>query len=119
MVPLESLSLVGQEVFDVSTASEYTLQIDPPSLNINPHVKQCVDTVQTILPGESIILKHLSKRGKGRGRGRRGEGRGEGEGEGEGGRGGANVNALNYTTHDCCTTCTVVLALVGHTVPIN
>ncbi len=46
-------------MLDVSAASEYSLQVDPASLHINPHVKQTIDTIKAVLPGEGIIFKHL------------------------------------------------------------
>ena len=57
--PLEALRLIGEEVLYVSTASEYSLQVDPTPLDVNPHVKHAVDLVQTLLPRQSIVLKHL------------------------------------------------------------
>ena len=46
-------------MFDVSTASEDALEVDPPALNINPDVEQVVDPVEPVLPGQGIIFKHL------------------------------------------------------------
>ena len=61
LLPVESLSLIGQQVLDVSTASEDTLQVDPASLHVNPHIKHSIDTVQPLLPLHGIILKHLQE----------------------------------------------------------
>ena len=59
--PLETLSLIGQEVLDVCAASEDPLQVHPPSLDINPHVKDGVDSVQPLLPSNGVILEHLGQ----------------------------------------------------------
>ena len=57
--PLESLTLIRQKVFDVGTSCEDPLQVDPPPLNVNPHVKESVDSVESVLPGHGVIFKHL------------------------------------------------------------
>ena len=57
--PLESLALVGQKMFDVSTACENALQIDPSPLNVDPHIKESIDPVQSIFPGHGVVFKHL------------------------------------------------------------
>ncbi len=82
--PLESLSLVGKEVLDVGAAGEDPLQVDPPSLDVDPDVKGGVDPVQPLLPLEGIVLKHLQG-------GDGGEVEGEGKGEGRGG-----IGTLSY-----------------------
>jgi len=48
--PLEPLCLHGQQVLDIGTAGEDTLQVDPAALHVDPHVKQRVDAVQLVLP---------------------------------------------------------------------
>ena len=60
-LPVESLSLIGQKVLDVGTASEDALQVDPASLHVNPHIKHSIDTVQPLLPLHGIVLKHLQE----------------------------------------------------------
>ena len=61
ILPVEALCLDGQQMLDVSAAGEDSLQVDPATLHINPHIKQGVDTVQFVLPGQSILLKFLEK----------------------------------------------------------
>ena len=51
-------------MFDVSASSEYPLKVDPPPLNVNPYVKEVIDPVQSVLPGHSIVLKHLEVGGQ-------------------------------------------------------
>ena len=44
-LPLEALCFHWQKVFDISTASEDTFQVNPSSLDINPDIKQGIDPV--------------------------------------------------------------------------
>jgi hypothetical protein len=37
-------------MFDVGRSSEDALQVDPASLDIDPDIKQRIDTVQLVLP---------------------------------------------------------------------
>ena len=61
---MESLALVWQQVFDVSAPSENPFQIDPPTLDVNPDIKEGVDPVQPVFPGHCNILKHLEVGGQ-------------------------------------------------------
>lgn len=62
--PLESLSFYRQQMFDVSTASKDAFQINPATLDINPNIKESHDTIQLVLPAQSIFLKHLQEQMK-------------------------------------------------------
>lgn len=46
-------------MLDVCTPSEDPLQVDPPPLNINPHVEEGIDPVEPVLPGHGVIFKHF------------------------------------------------------------
>jgi len=46
-------------VFDVGTATEDALEVDPAPLDIYPHVKEGVDAVQLVLPRLRLLLKLL------------------------------------------------------------
>ena len=58
-IPHEPLALVGKEMLDVGTPGEDPLQVHPAPLHVNPHVKQGVDPVQPVLPGQGVVLKHF------------------------------------------------------------
>lgn len=58
-VPLEALGFHGQQMFDVRTACEDALQVDPAPLHINPHVEEGHDPVQLVFPAQGIFFKHL------------------------------------------------------------
>lgn len=58
------MSFYRQQMFDVSTASEDAFQIDPATLDINPNIKQSHDTIQLVLPAQSVFLKHLREQKK-------------------------------------------------------
>ena len=45
---LEARCLDRQQVFYVSAAAEYSLQIHPSSLYINPHIEAVVYTIQLV-----------------------------------------------------------------------
>lgn len=46
-------------MFNVSTAGEDAFQINPPTLNINPNVKEGHDPIEFIFPAQGIFLKNL------------------------------------------------------------
>lgn len=46
-------------MFDVSTSCKDTLQIDPTTLDIDPHIKKCHDAIELVLPAQGVFLKHL------------------------------------------------------------
>ena len=48
-------------MLDVGTSCEDALQVDPAALHIDPHVKQVVDAVQTVLPRKGILLEFLQE----------------------------------------------------------
>ncbi len=56
--PLEALGLGRQQVLDVSTSSEDALEVDPLSLDVDPHIKERMHTVQLVLPAGRLLLKH-------------------------------------------------------------
>lgn len=58
------MSFYRQQMFDVSTTSKDALQINPATLDINPNVKESHDTIQLVLPAQSIFLKHLQEQMK-------------------------------------------------------
>lgn len=58
-LPLEPLGLHREQVLDVCTTSEDTLQVDPSPLDIYPHIKECHDSVELIFPAKGIFLEHL------------------------------------------------------------
>ena len=58
-LPAKSLALIGQQVFDVSTATEDSLQIHPSALDVNPHVKEVIDLVKSVVPSYGVVFKHL------------------------------------------------------------
>lgn len=51
-------------MFDVGTTSKDAFQINPATLDINPNVKESHDTIQLVLPAQSIFLKHLQEQKK-------------------------------------------------------
>lgn len=55
------MSFYRQQMFDVSTASKDAFQINPATLDINPNIKESHDTIQLVLPAQSIFLKHLQQ----------------------------------------------------------
>lgn len=61
-VPLEFLCFCWQKVLDVCAALEDALQVHPSPLHVNPHIKQDVDAIELVLPGEGLLLKHLSSK---------------------------------------------------------
>lgn len=67
-IPLKPLGFHWQQVLDICTACEDTLQVDPPPLHINPHIKESHDPVQLIFPAECILFKNLVDRQEGRGK---------------------------------------------------
>jgi len=46
-------------VLDVGRASEDAFQVDPATLDVNPDIKQRVDAVQLVFPGQRLLLKFL------------------------------------------------------------
>lgn len=58
------MSFYRQQMFDVSTASEDAFQINPAPLDIDPNIKESHDTIQLVLPAQSIFLKHLQEQTK-------------------------------------------------------
>ena len=58
-VPLKALTLIWQKVFDICAAGKDAFKVDPPPLYINPNIKQVIDPVQSVLPCQGIIFKHL------------------------------------------------------------
>lgn len=51
-------------MFDVSTASEDAFQINPATLDIDPNIEESHDTIQLVLPAQSIFLKYLQEHTK-------------------------------------------------------
>ena len=64
-VPLEFLCFCRQKVLDVCAALEDALQVHPSPLDIDPHIKQDVDAIELVLPGEGLLFKHLKQRAAG------------------------------------------------------
>ena len=58
---LKSLGLVRQEVLDIGTSCEDTLQVHPVSLDVNSHIKCSVYLVQSLLSSQSLVFKNLLK----------------------------------------------------------
>ena len=52
-------SLNRQKGLDVGRSTEDTLQVNPATLHINPDIKQSVDPVELVLPGDSLLFKYL------------------------------------------------------------
>lgn len=45
---------------DVGASGEYSFQVNPSSLHVDPHIEQSRYSVQFLLPGASLFFKHLS-----------------------------------------------------------
>lgn len=56
---LEARCLYWQEVFDIRTATEDPLQINPSSLHVYPDIKALVDSIQSVIPRVGFLLKLL------------------------------------------------------------
>lgn len=63
-IPSESLGFNRQQMLDVTTTSENTIQVNPSTLHINPNIKQGEDTIQLVIPLDGVFLKYLSKQKK-------------------------------------------------------
>ena len=46
-------------MFDVSAATEDSLEVDPATLHIDPDIKEGIDAVQLVLPSLGLLLKLL------------------------------------------------------------
>ena len=60
--PLELLSLNRQEMLNICTSTEDTVQVHPSSLYVNPYIKQGIDSIQLVFPRQSFFLKFLKRR---------------------------------------------------------
>jgi len=58
-LPLEAWSFNRQQVLDVGWAGEDAFEVDPTTLNVNPDIKQRVDSVQFVFPRQRLLLKLL------------------------------------------------------------
>lgn len=58
-LPLEAWSLNRKQSLYVSTSGEYAFQVHPSPLYINPDIKQGIDAIQFVFPGQSILFKLL------------------------------------------------------------
>ena len=48
-------------MFDVGTSSEDPLQVDPPPLHVDSHIKEVVDLVEPVLPGNGVSQMQVSE----------------------------------------------------------
>lgn len=62
VIPLEPLGFHWQQVLDIRTACEDAFQVDPPSLHIDPHVKESHDPIQLVFPAQGIFFENLVER---------------------------------------------------------
>ena len=62
--PVKPRALRWQKMANVSTAGEYSFEIHPLALHVNPHIKEGIDAVQLVVPSVGLFFKYLVVRRK-------------------------------------------------------